>query len=63
MNQFLHKTGRFHTTEGFSFLVQVIDVRRVFARVDFLIRPVNIESRGEVWVDANRVKLLDKAAV
>lgn len=42
--------------EGFSFGVQIIDVREVFGRVDCLVRPWP-DGEGEQWVSRERLKV------
>lgn len=47
---------------GFRIPVIVLDVRRVFSRVDFLITPADPNATGQEWVCADRVNL-DAAVV
>lgn len=51
------KLGVFEVQTGFQIEVEIKDVRKVFDRVDYRIRP--LAGAGGAWVAANRVKLAE----
>lgn len=57
MMQNLGKRGVFEVQYGFSVEVEIEDVRKVFDRVDYRIRP--LAGAGGAWVAANRVKIVE----
>lgn len=53
------KTG--HVNVGasggqFTLLVGVVDVRRCFGRLDYLVTPMDQESSGSAWIEAGRFR-------
>lgn len=53
MAKVIGKPGLFHVDKGFKVQVIVQDVRQVFGRIDYCIRPV--DGIGNLWIDSNRV--------
>jgi hypothetical protein len=50
------KQGLFHVEKGFKTAVIIQDVREVFGRLDYNIRPA--DGIGNLWVSSERVTLL-----
>ncbi len=50
------KQGLFHVEKGFKIVVVIQDVREVFGRLDYSIRPV--EGVGSLWVSSERVLMI-----
>ena len=51
---FISRRGSYRI-HGMDFPVTVLDVRRVFNRIDFLVAPVS--GKGQSWVDAQTVDI------
>lgn len=43
---------------GFRIPVTVLDIRKVFARIDYLVTPTDPNAKGQEWVCADRVEQL-----
>lgn len=59
LHRAIGKTG--HVNLGFAggqltLLVGVVDVRRCYGRLDYLVAPMDDESSGEVWIEAGRFR-------
>ena len=55
MSRYLNRIGTFKTAEGFEIEVTVTNVRSVFNRTDFEIRPRF--GTGRAWVESKRVTI------
>lgn len=59
LHRAIGKTG--HVNIGasggqFTLLVGVVDVRRCYGRLDYLVTPMDPESSGSAWIEARRFR-------
>ena len=51
------RTGLFRTREGLVFRVYIADIRKVYGRTDYFVRPSDNPEADKVWIEQSRVKL------